>query len=114
MLAYLAQGAMGLAVFASGTAGFASLAGPKGGHLIGFIIAAFVVGWLGERSGDRRFTTTAISMLIGDAVIYALGLLWLAAFVRWEAVLKVGLFPFIPGDLVKVILAAVTLRRAWA
>lgn len=114
VLVYLAQGAMGLPVFAGGTAGFSRLAGPTGGYLIGFVIAAFAVGWLSEKGWDRRFTTTAISMLIGNAIIYALGLPWLATFVGWESVLKAGLFPFIPGDLLKVILAAVALPHGWA
>ena len=112
-LTYLAQGAMGLPVFAGGTGGLARLTGPTGGYLIGFVIAAFVVGRLSEKGWDRRFTTTAMAMLIGNAVIYALGLPRLAAFVGWEAVLKVGLFPFIPGDLLKIILAAVALPQAW-
>jgi biotin transport system substrate-specific component len=113
LLTYLAQGGMGLPVFAGGTGGLARLAGPTGGYLIGFVVAAFVVGWLSEKGWDRRFTTTAIAMLIGNAVIYALGLPWLAAFVGWEAVLRVGLFPFIGGDLLKVILAAVALPQVW-
>lgn len=113
-LVYLIQGVMGLPVFAGGTAGVGKLAGPTGGYLIGFVVAAFAVGWLSERGWDRRFTTTAISMLIGNAAIYALGLPWLATFVGWESVLKVGLFPFILGDLLKVILAAVALPQAWA
>jgi len=104
---------MGLPVFAGGTGGLARLTGPTGGYLIGFVIAAFVVGRLSEKGWDRRFTTTAMAMLIGNAVIYALGLPRLAAFVGWEAVLKVGLFPFIPGDLLKIILAAVALPQAW-
>jgi biotin transporter BioY len=104
---------LGLPVFAGGMGGLARLAGPTGGYLISFIIAAFVVGWLSEKGWHRRFTTTAISMLIGNAAIYTLGLPWLAAFVGWEAVLKVGFFPFVPGDLLKIILAAVTLPLTW-
>lgn len=114
VLVYLIQGVMGLPVFAGGTAGVGRLVGPTGGYLIGFVIAAFVVGWLSEKGWDRHFTTTAISMLIGNAAIYALGLSWLATFVGWESVLKVGLFPFVPGDLLKVILAAVALPQGWA
>ena len=113
VLAYLVQGAAGLPVFAGGAGGFARLAGPSGGYLAGFITAAFVVGWLSERGWDRNFTTTALSMLVGNAVIYAAGLPWLAVFVGWEAVLTAGLFPFVPGDLLKVILAAVALPQAW-
>lgn len=114
LLTYLAQGAIGLPVFAGGTGGIARFMGPTGGYLIGFIIAAFVVGWLSEQGWDRRFTTTVLAMLIGNMVIYACGIPRLATFVGWETVLKVGLFPFVVGDLLKIILAAVTLPQAWA
>lgn len=113
VLVYLAQGAMGLPIFAGGMGGAARLAGPTGGYLIGFIIAAFAVGWLSEKGWNRGFTATVISMVIGTAAIYAFGLPWLATFVGWESVLKVGLFPFLPGDLLKVILAAAALPRVW-
>jgi len=114
LLIYLAQGAVGLPVFAGGASGVARFVGPTGGYLVGFVLAGFVVGWLSERGWDRRFTTTALAMLIGNAVIYACGLPRLAAFVGWEAVLKAGLFPFVAGDLLKILLAAVALPRAWA
>ncbi len=114
VLTYLAQGAMGLPVFAGGTGGLARFAGPTGGYLIGFVVAAFVVGWLSEQGWNRRFATTAVSMLVGNAVIYAFGLPWLAIFLGWEAVLNAGFFPFVPGDLFKIVLAAVALPQAWA
>ncbi len=116
VMVYLAQGAMGLPVFAGGTGGPARLLGPTGGYLVGFVAAAFVVGWLSERGWHRRFTTTAISMLIGNLVIYVFGLAWLAAFLGWsgDAVLRAGFLPFVPGDLLKVLLAALALPRVWA
>ena len=113
VLVYLTQGAMGLPIFAGGTGGFARIAGPTGGYLIGFVVAAFVVGWLSEKGWNQRFITTGVSMLIGNAVIYIIGLPWLASFIGWEMVFTAGLFPFIPGDLFKVILAAVALPQAW-
>jgi len=113
LVAYLAQGAMGLPVFAGGAGGLARFTGPTAGYLAGFVVSAFVVGRLSEMGWDRRFLTTAMSMLIGNAVIYALGLPWLATFVGGEAVLKAGLFPFVPGDLLKIILAAMALPRVW-
>ncbi len=116
VMVYLAQGAIGLPVFAGGTGGLARLFSPTGGYLVGFVAAAFVVGWLSERGWHRRFVTTSISMLIGNVVIYAFGLAWLAAFLGWSGstVLKAGLFPFVIGDLLKVLLAALALPRVWA
>lgn len=113
MLAYLSQGALGLPVFAGGAGGVAKLAGPTGGYLFGFVAAAFVVGWLSERGWDRRFLTAAAAMLVGNAVIYVMGLSWLANFVSREALLKVGLWPFIAGDALKIILAALALPGGW-
>jgi len=114
VLSYLGQGALGLPFFAGGTAGFTRLTGPTGGYLVGFVVAAYVVGWLSERGWDRRFATAAVAMLIGNVIIYAFGLPWLANFVEWETVLKVGLFPFILGDLLKVCWAALALSGIWA
>jgi len=114
MLAYLTQGAMGLPVFAGGTSGLARLAGPTGGYLLGFVIAAFLVGSLSERGWDRHFIPSAMAMLIGNAAIYALGLPWLATFTGWEAAFRAGLLPFIPGDLAKIALAALALPGAWS
>lgn len=113
LLTYLSQGAVGLPVFAGGTAGIAKLTGPTGGYLVGFVVAAFVVGWLSERGWDRRFVTTVIAMVIGNAVIYSLGLLWLTHFVGQGAVLSVGFTPFLLGDLLKIALAALVLPWGW-
>lgn len=108
MLAYLAEGAIGLPVFAGGTAGIAKLVGPTGGYLAGFVVAAFVVGWLCERGWDRHILSMALAMLIGNICIYLLGIPLLARFTGWQGVWAAGLIPFIPGDLGKLILAAVS------
>jgi biotin transport system substrate-specific component len=114
---YLIQGAVGLPVFA-GTPekgiGLAYMAGPTGGYLVGFLLAAGLCGWLAERGWDRSFWTTTLAMLIGNLIIYALGLLWLGTVIGWDKpVLQFGLIPFIPGDALKVLLAALTLPFAW-
>lgn len=114
---YLAQGAFGLPVFA-GTPergiGLAYMAGPTGGYLAGYLLAATLCGCLAERGWDRRVATTAIAMLAGNLVIYACGLLWLGAVVGWDKpVIELGLLPFIPGDILKLALAALTLPLAW-
>lgn len=110
---YLLEGALGLPVFALGTGGIARLLGPTGGYLWGFLPAAWLVGWLAEQGWDRCFVTTAAAMLAGNALIYALGLPWLALFVGWDTVLAAGLLPFIPGDLLKLCLASFLLPRVW-
>lgn len=113
MLTYLAEGAAGLPVFAGGKGGLAVLVGPTGGYLFGFVAAAFAVGWLCERGWDRRVWTAALAMFIGNVVIYLFGLPWLAKFVGVENVLAMGLLPFIPGDLFKLVLAALALPSGW-
>jgi len=113
VVAYLIQGAMGLPFFAGGMAGTAVFAGPTAGYLIGFIAAAFVVGWLAERGWDRTPARTVAMMLLGTAVIYAFGLIWLSTFTGWANVLTLGMVPFLPGDILKVMLAAVMLPTGW-
>ncbi len=82
---YLAEGALGLPVFA-GTPekgiGLAYMMGSTGGYLIGFVLAAMAVGWLAERGWDRSMVRTAGAMLIGNAIIYVPGLLWLGGHAR--------------------------------
>ena len=114
---YLIQGAMGLPVFA-GTPekgiGLAYLAGPTGGYLMGFVFAAMLCGYLAERGWDRSSLTTAAAMLFGNIVIYAAGLLWLGALLGWDKpILEWGLFPFILGDIAKLVLAMIVLPLSW-
>lgn len=113
LLTYLAEGLAGMPVFANGTSGWAILSGPTGGYLVGFVAAAFVTGWLAERGWDRRVWTTALAMLIGNIVIYACGLTWLAKFVGTAHVLEAGLTPFLTGDALKIVLAAGLLPGGW-
>lgn len=104
---YLAAGLAGLPVFAD-VAGLATL-----GYLAGFLLAAVVVGWLAGRGWDRRFVAALAAMLAGEVVIYACGLLWLARFVGWQHVVAEGLLPFLPGDTLKLVAAALVLPAAW-
>ena len=113
LLAYLAEGVLGLPVFAGGAAGPARLAGPTGGYLVGFVAAAYVTGLLAERGWDRRVVATLLAMLLGNAAIYAFGLPWLAAFVGSERALSLGFYPFIVGDFLKLALAASLLPSGW-
>jgi len=109
VMLYLAQGIAGLPVF-SGTPekgiGLAYMMGPTAGYLLGFLLAAIIVGWLAERGWDRRFLTTALAMLIGNALVYVPGLLWLGSLVGFDKpILELGLYPFLAGDLLKLALA---------
>ena len=113
VITYITLGVLGLPIFAGGAAGMARLLGPTAGYLIGFVAAAFVVGWLSERGWDRKPWTTALSMVIGNIVIYIVGITWLSRFVGWEAVLGAGVLPFVAGDGLKIALATVLLPTGW-
>ncbi|MGI8915634.1 MAG: biotin transporter BioY [Chloroflexota bacterium] len=113
LLAYLAEGLAGLPVFHQGTAGPAVLFGPTGGYLIGFALAAFLVGLLLERNGRPRLPATAAAFLLGDALLNAVGALWLAHFVGAGHAWTDGVLPFIPGEIIKITIATVVLAGGW-
>ena len=120
ILAYIIEGTAGLPVFASGTGGFAWLAGPTGGYLLGFIAAAYITGFLAEKGWDRRIGTTILAMVFGNIAIYTFGLLWLFCLISISKapgstnnILAVGLYPFIVGDLLKIALVAAVLPSGW-
>ena len=117
LLAYLAEGAAGLPVFA-GTPekgiGLAYMMGPTGGYLIGYVFAAFVTGWLAERGWDRAPLKAAAAALLGLAALYVPGILWLGGLLGWEnPILAWGLWPFLPGEALKLALLAAVLPLAW-
>jgi len=107
--AYLLEGAAGLPVFAGGGAGAAWLAGPTGGYLLGFVVAAGLTGTLAERGWDRTPARTAAALALGAAVILLLGAAWLAVFVGPTAALTAGVLPFLPGEAWKVAAATALL-----
>ncbi len=114
LLLYLTEGALGLPVFAGGASGVGYMLGPTGGYLVGFVVAAGVVGWLAERGWDRRLVWTAVAMVLGNVVIYVFGVAWLAVFLGdlWGALVK-GMLLFVVGDLIKIAVAALTLPGGW-
>ena len=112
-IVYLLEGAAGLPFFAGGSGGAAILAGPTGGYLLAFPLAAALTGALAARGWDRRFATTVAAMLLGSAVVFAGGLAWLSRFVPADGLLAAGLLPFVPGDLFKAALAAIALPATW-
>lgn len=122
VLLYLAEGAVGLPVFASGS-GLAYFAGPTGGYLIGFAVAAALCGRLAERGWDRSVWPTVAAMTLGTLVIFAFGLPWLAVFLAAaksyavgqaiSAAVVTGFVPFVAGSVFKIALAAAVLPGAW-
>ncbi len=97
---------------------FYTVSGPvwnlaSGGYIIGFIPAAFIVGYLAERGWDRS-VWIVVAMLAGNVVLYIPGLIQLSFFVPEGKVLEFGLYPFIPGDLIKICVASLALPSAWA
>jgi biotin transport system substrate-specific component len=110
---YLLEGCAGLPVFSGGAAGFAHLLGPTGGYLAGFPVGAFVTGLFAERGWDRTPGRAFLAVLAGSLPIFALGLLGLSRFVPGSTLLAQGLWPFVPGDLVKSGLSAGLLPLGW-
>jgi biotin transport system substrate-specific component len=113
LLLYMAEGAAGLPVFAQFKAGPAVIMGPTGGYIVGFVIAAAVVGWLAQKGFDRNAFKMFLATLIGGALVYLPGLPWLAQFTGWDKVLELGLYPFVWGDVLKAALAAMAFPAAW-
>jgi biotin transport system substrate-specific component len=110
---YLVEGTVGLPVFAGGLCGPLVLAGPTGGFLLAFPLAAAVTGLCAEHGWNRRFGTMLASMLLGSAVILAGGLVALSRFVPADRLLAAGLLPFLPGDVIKALAAALALPAVW-
>lgn len=109
---YLAEGAVGLPVFASG-AGLAYLAGPTAGYLIGFVAAAAVVGWLAERGWDRNIWLSMMAMTLGTVILMGSGVAWLATLIGFQQALASGFTPFIAGGILKIVLGALMLPSVW-
>jgi biotin transport system substrate-specific component len=113
LLLYLAEGAIGLPVFASG-AGPAYMAGPTGGYLLGFLLAAVALGWLAERGWDRTILWTLLAMVIGNVLIFLPGVAWLSVLMGdLGAAIGAGLTPFLAATVFKTALAAAVLPYAW-
>jgi biotin transport system substrate-specific component len=117
ILLYLAEGAIGLPFFAEGLSGIELLAlsSATGGYLWGFVVGGFVVGKLTEKGWDRNIGSSLGAMLIGEVIIFSLGVTWLSQAVGLSAekALEAGLYPFLLGDLLKLALAAGVLPIAW-
>jgi biotin transport system substrate-specific component len=114
LVSYLAMGIFGLPFFAGGAHGLNILIGATGGYLIGFVIAAYVIGLLAERGWERNVRTSIIPFLIGTIIIYICGIAWLALVLgSLSKAIAAGLLPFLIGDAIKLIAASVALPAAW-
>jgi biotin transport system substrate-specific component len=114
---YWVMGAIGLPFYANADSGWSVATGATGGYLIGFIVAAWVVGSLAERGQDRAVSSAIPAFLTGNAIVYIIGIPWLMASVpsieTMVGALAAGFTPFVIGDLIKVVLAGVLLPTAW-
>lgn len=117
MLLYLGEGAVGMPVFAGGAAGphWLSTAAPTGGYLWGFVVAAVVIGFLSQLGWDRGLGSAIGAMLVGEVVIFSFGVPWLANLfsLSAEKALEAGLYPFVIGEVLKIMVAAGLLPAAW-
>ena len=111
---YLAIGIAGAPIFQNGGSGMAALNGATGGYLVGFLVAAWIVGELAEHGWDRRWYLVVAAMIIGNIVIYACGVTHLSSIVGWHRVWALGVAPFLIGDAIKIAIAATALPAAWA
>jgi biotin transport system substrate-specific component len=104
---YLLAGVCGLPVFAGGTGGIGRVAGPTGGFLLGYLPAVYLVGWIAERKPGRMLLDAA-AMLLGTAVLYACGVSWLKMVtgMPFAKAVAVGMYPFLVGDGIKMVAAA--------
>lgn len=117
---YAVLGIVGLPVFSEASAGWHVVAGPTGGYIVGFIVAAGFTGWLAQREWDRKPLGALVAFLVGSVIPFAFGLPWLAASLgnlglddSLGAVLAGGLYPFILGGVVKAALGAGIISLAW-
>jgi biotin transport system substrate-specific component len=118
---YVLLGAIGLPFYAEGAGGWAIATGATAGYLVGFVVAAFVVGLMAEHGQDRRLSTSLPAFLAGSLIIYALGATWLAHHLGLPltaapgdpSAIAFGVAPFLVGDVIKALLAGAILPAAW-
>lgn len=116
-LLYVLLGAVGLPFYTNAQGGWEAATGATGGYLVGFIVAAYVVGFMAERQQDRNVISAIPAFLTGNLIIYAFGVPWLYNSVpqiaTGEAALAAGFTPFILGDIIKIVIVGLALPAAW-
>ena len=116
---YLLAGVAGAPIFApSGTSanhGIDRLIGATGGYLVGMLVASLVLGYLADRKADQKFRTSFPALLLGDAIIFTFGLLWLQQTLdlSWSKTIAAGFTPFILGEALKIAITASSLPLVW-
>ena len=116
VIAYLIEGALGLPFFAAGGSGIARFMTQTGGYLIAFPAAAFVTGAFAEHGWDKRYPTAVLAMAIGSAIILLSGWAWYSIVTNTSPIVsfQLAVLRFLPGDLIKIALAAAVLPTGWA
>jgi biotin transport system substrate-specific component len=109
------MGMAGAPIFSSGTSGIERIVGPTGGYLVGMLISSLVLGALAGRKWDQKIKTVIPTMIIGNLVIFAIGLLWLNLYTgqSWLWTFEKGLTPFIFGEIIKIAIASTALPAVW-
>ncbi len=116
VIAYLIEGAFGLPFFAGGAAGLVRFFGPTGGYLVAFPAAAFITGAFAEHGWDKSYPTAVASMMIGSLIIFLGGWAWYSILTNTPpfVAFQIAVLPYLPGDVIKVSLAAAVLPTGWA
>jgi biotin transport system substrate-specific component len=112
---YLLLGIVGAPVYSEHKHGWHVFSGATGGYIVGFVLAALLIGFLAERGWDKQVSSSVSAMLTGSVVIYLCGNIWLhhVLHASWNTTLTYGLYPFVPGDIFKLYLAGLALPAAW-
>ena len=117
IMGYMIVGALGFDVFASSSAekfGLEYMMGGTGGYLVGYVLATLALGFAARKGWDRSILMMAVAMLVGNALIYIPGLLWLGELYGWDKpILQWGFTPFVIGDVLKLVLAALLVPALW-
>lgn len=104
ILVYLTLGGLGLPIFSLGSSGLSF--GPTLGYLIGMVAATYCIGTLSDLGWTKKWSTTYFATLIGSAIVFAFGVIGLSVFIPFKNLLVAGVLPFLPGDLIKSLLAS--------
>lgn len=116
ILGYMLIGALGFDVFANsaaGTSGIEYMMGGTGGYLVGYVLATLTLGYAARRGWDRNVLLLAVGMFVGNLIIYVPGVMWLAHLYTWENAFAWGVTPFLIGDAMKLVLAALVVPAVW-
>jgi len=116
VIAYLIEGAVGLPFFAGGASGIVRFLGPTGGYLVAFPAAAFVTGAFAEHGWDKNYPQAVAAMTLGSVIVFLGGWAWYAVLTSTApvAAFQIAVLPYLPGDVIKIALAAAVLPTGWA